>query len=163
MEAILQRNDGQITSMELHSVKPVNVNSTTLNRKATMEELERDKWLIQHDDCSVTLGERAFVEFRALFKHLGVPVCHVCNEAGVKVRFDLTTFCSLCFYCTFCLTIEQLAQAQLCRNEECQVRLHDYCVPRLFTGRKVCLFICVCYVSNVRGTWPDLWCGSWSG
>lgn len=77
----------------------------------TLEDLVKNRWLCATEEGKIGLGIRSFLELRSLFKNLDVPFCDVCNEAGIK--------------------------AELCQNEECSVRMHDYCLKRRFQHPQV--------------------------
>eukprot|EP00249_Psilotum_nudum_P005904 c19312_g1_i1 orf=390-1241(-) len=130
LEAIVSdpTGKGQISSMhalnlrldsqnEQHlSAAPSQTLSNTLHltiaqKEKTLSELVNDKWMSRTEDGMVALGVRAFLELWSIFKNFDVPFCDVCNEAGIK--------------------------AQPCRNEECTVRIHDYCLQRRFHRRQV--------------------------
>ncbi|KAG6557474.1 hypothetical protein Mapa_000747 [Marchantia paleacea] len=79
-------------------------------KEEALELLVRDQWLSRTREGGVSLGTRAFLELRGLFRNLEVPFCEVCNEAAIK--------------------------AELCQNHECPVRMHSYCVGKKFRGRQ---------------------------
>lgn len=80
-------------------------------KEKTLEDLLKNRWLCTTEEGKIGLGIRAFLELRSLFKNLDVPFCDICNEAGIK--------------------------AELCQNEECSVRMHDYCLKRKFQHPQV--------------------------
>lgn len=82
------------------------VNLSLAQKEKTLEELAHDHWLSLTPDGMVTLGVRSFLELWNVFKNYDVPICDVCNEAGIK--------------------------AQACPNEDCSVRMHDYCLKNRF-------------------------------
>lgn len=75
-------------------------------KEKTLEELAHDRWLSHTTDGMVVLGVRSFLELWNIFKNYDVPMCDVCNEAGIK--------------------------AQACQNGDCSVRMHDYCIKNRF-------------------------------
>eukprot|EP00250_Pteridium_aquilinum_P006747 c16599_g1_i1 orf=149-1057(+) len=82
------------------------MNLTLAQKEKTLEELAHDHWLSHTPDGMVALGIRSFLELWNVFKNYDVPICDVCNEAGIK--------------------------AQACQNEDCSVRMHDYCLKNRF-------------------------------
>ncbi|KAJ7964867.1 Non-structural maintenance of chromosomes element 1-like [Quillaja saponaria] len=99
----------------LHHVPPTMKNFSISQKEKTLHELVRDQWLIFTADGNVALGVRSFLDLRSWFRSNDVPSCHVCNEAGVK--------------------------AELCQNEACTARIHQYCLKQLFSqkkGERVC-------------------------
>ncbi|KAL7202983.1 hypothetical protein ACSBR1_034435 [Camellia fascicularis] len=90
-------------------------NFSMSQKENTLEELVRDQWLCSITDGNIGLGLRSFLDLRSWFRNNDIPACEVCNEAGIK--------------------------AELCENEGCTVRLHQYCLKRKFSqkrGEKVC-------------------------
>uniref|UniRef100_A0A0C9RS92 Non-structural maintenance of chromosomes element 1 homolog n=1 Tax=Wollemia nobilis TaxID=56998 RepID=A0A0C9RS92_9CONI len=134
MEAILQDQSGkgQILNIEALNIRleaqarqesQIDLNQKPLafkqfsmaQKEKTLEDLLKNRWLCTTEDGKIGLGIRAFLELRSLFKNFEVPFCDVCNEAGIK--------------------------AKLCQNEECSVRMHNYCLKRKFQhqqGSRVC-------------------------
>ncbi|KAL5714592.1 hypothetical protein ACHQM5_016530 [Ranunculus cassubicifolius] len=90
---------------------PAFKNFSISQKEKTLNELVRDRWLCSTPDGNIGLGVRSFLDLRSWFRNNEVPPCHVCNEAGVK--------------------------ADLCRNENCTVRVHKYCLIKKFSQRKV--------------------------
>ncbi|KAL2322266.1 hypothetical protein Fmac_026645 [Flemingia macrophylla] len=86
-------------------------NFSLTQKEKTLQELVRDQWLNLTTDGIIKLGLKSFLDLRSWFRNNDVPSCHVCNEAGIK--------------------------AQLCKNENCSVRIHQYCLKQLFLQRKV--------------------------
>ncbi|KAF5201644.1 Non-structural maintenance of chromosomes element 1-like protein [Thalictrum thalictroides] len=86
-------------------------NFSKTQKEKTLNELVRDRWLCSTSDGNVGLGVRSFLDLRSWFHNNDVPPCHVCNEAGVK--------------------------ADLCQNEECIVRIHNYCLRKKFSQKRV--------------------------
>lgn len=82
------------------------MNLTLAQKEKTLEELAHDHWLSHTPDGMVVLGVRSFLELWNVFKNYDVPICDVCNEAGIK--------------------------AEACQNEDCSVRMHDYCLKNRF-------------------------------
>ncbi|KAL5580062.1 hypothetical protein UlMin_012504 [Ulmus minor] len=85
-------------------------NFTITQKEKTLEELVRDQWLSSTPGGIVGLGIRSFLDLRSWFRSNDVPPCEICNEAGVK--------------------------AELCKNESCTVRIHDYCLKKMFSQHK---------------------------
>ncbi|KAL5076307.1 hypothetical protein RYX36_015291 [Vicia faba] len=79
-------------------------------KEKTLHELVRDSWLSLTTDGDVRLGVKSFLDLRSWFRSNEVPSCQVCNEAGIK--------------------------AELCKNENCNVRIHHYCLKQLFSQIK---------------------------
>lgn len=77
----------------------------------SLEEFVQDQWLCLTSDGNIGLGVRSFLDLRSWFHNNEVPPCDVCNEAGVK--------------------------AELCPNESCSVRIHQYCLKTKFSNRRV--------------------------
>eukprot|EP01018_Ginkgo_biloba_P037938 Gb_24271 [translate_table: standard] len=130
MEAILQdqSGNGQISNFdalnirldyqakqesqgELSQVPSGFKQFSMVQKEKTLEDLVRNRWLCTTEEGKLGLGVRAFLELRSLFKNFDVPFCDVCNEAGIK--------------------------AELCQNEECSVRMHNYCLRRKFQHMQV--------------------------
>ncbi|KAL6987229.1 hypothetical protein U1Q18_012980 [Sarracenia purpurea var. burkii] len=86
-------------------------NFSMSQKEKTLEELVRDQWLCSTPDGNIGLGLRSFLDLRSWFHQNDIPVCEVCNEAGVK--------------------------AELCQNEGCKVRMHQYCLKRKFSLKKL--------------------------
>ncbi|KAI5063918.1 hypothetical protein GOP47_0020588 [Adiantum capillus-veneris] len=84
---------------------------TLAQKEKTLEELAHDHWLSLTTNGMVTLGIRSFLELWNIFKNYDVPLCDVCNEAGIK--------------------------AQACQNGDCSVRMHDYCLKNRFRGPQI--------------------------
>lgn len=91
---------------------PSSLKNFSLSQKEkTLQELVRDQWLNLTTDGIIKLGLKSFLDLRSWFRNNDVTSCHVCNEAGIK--------------------------AELCQNENCTVRIHQYCLKQLFLQRKV--------------------------
>ncbi|XP_058781767.1 uncharacterized protein LOC131655994 [Vicia villosa] len=107
---------GQQQSQGSQSQVPYAFKSFNLSQKEkTLHELVRDSWLYLTTDGDVRLGVKSFLDLRSWFRSNDVPSCQVCNEAGIK--------------------------AELCKNENCTVRIHHYCLKQLFSqikAAKVC-------------------------
>ncbi|XP_027913555.1 non-structural maintenance of chromosomes element 1 homolog isoform X1 [Vigna unguiculata] len=93
-----------------------NVPSTLKNfslsqKEKTLNELVQDQWLNLTTEGVIKLGLKSFLDLRSWFRNNDVPSCHVCNEAGIK--------------------------AEVCQNENCTVRIHQYCLKQLFLQGKV--------------------------
>lgn len=86
-------------------------NFSISQKEKTLHELIRDRWLCSTPDGNIGLGVRSFLDLRSWFRNNDVAPCHVCNEAGVK--------------------------ADLCRNETCTVRVHNYCLKKKFSQKRV--------------------------
>ncbi|XP_057953750.1 uncharacterized protein LOC131148023 isoform X2 [Malania oleifera] len=95
-------------------VPPALKNFSVSQKEKTLDELVRDCWLCSTPDGNIGLGVRSFLDLRSWFHNNDVPSCDVCNEAGVK--------------------------AELCQNEGCMVRIHQYCLKKKFSrrGDRVC-------------------------
>lgn len=144
IEAILQDQSGkgQISNIEVKQESqgdPGQVPSafkqfSMAQKDKTLEDLLKNRWLCATEEGKIGLGIRAFLELRSLFKNLDVPFCDVCNEAGIK--------------------------AELCQNEECSVRMHDYCLKRKFQRPQVARVCPSCGVnwdcSGLNTEVPDL-------
>lgn len=90
-------------------------NFTATQKEKTLHELRHDQWLKDTPDGNIGLGIRSFLDLRSWFRNNDVPSCEACNEAGVK--------------------------AQLCENEDCTARIHQYCLRNMFSqhkGGRVC-------------------------
>ncbi|KAL6195853.1 hypothetical protein ACLB2K_031470 [Fragaria x ananassa] len=85
-------------------------NFSMSQKEKTLDEFVRDKWLSFTAEGHVGLGVRSFLDLRSWFRNNDVPSCEVCNEAGVK--------------------------AVLCQKEDCKVRIHQYCLGKLFAKKK---------------------------
>ncbi|GAA0163318.1 hypothetical protein LIER_19214 [Lithospermum erythrorhizon] len=85
-------------------------NFTLSHKEKTLDQLIKDKWLSSIPDNQIGLGVRSFLDLRTWFRTNEVPACSVCNEAAVK--------------------------AECCQNEECNVRIHQYCLKQKFSQKK---------------------------
>ncbi|KAG2698590.1 hypothetical protein I3760_07G157900 [Carya illinoinensis] len=94
----------------LTQVPPALKNFSISQKQKALDELVRDQWLTRTPDGNIGLGVRSFLDLRSYFRNNDIPPCQVCNEAGVK--------------------------AELCQNESCTVRVHKYCLKKLFSQRK---------------------------
>ncbi|BAT89070.1 non-structural maintenance of chromosomes element 1 homolog [Vigna umbellata] len=110
--------DGQVTIMTdpqsqgSQSNVPSTLKNLSLSQKEkTLNELVEDQWLNLTTEGVIKLGLKSFLDLRSWFRNNDVPSCHVCNEAGIK--------------------------AELCQNENCTVRIHQYCLKQLFLQGKV--------------------------
>ncbi|KAI5426556.1 hypothetical protein KIW84_032117 [Lathyrus oleraceus] len=84
-------------------------------KEKTLNELVRDSWLNLTTNGDVRVDVKSFVDLRSWFRSNDVPSCQVCNEVGIK--------------------------AELCKNENCTVRIHQYCLKQPFSqikAAKVC-------------------------
>ncbi|KAK4788255.1 hypothetical protein SAY86_019574 [Trapa natans] len=86
-------------------------NFSMSQKERTLEELVRDRWLYLSADNNIGLGIRSFLDLRSWFCSNDIPSCEVCNEAAVK--------------------------AEPCPNENCTVRIHEYCLKQQFSQRQV--------------------------
>ncbi|KAI3984206.1 hypothetical protein MKX01_011160, partial [Papaver californicum] len=90
-------------------------NFTISQKDKTIDELVQDRWLCSIPDGKIGLGVRSFLDLRSWFRSNDVISCEICNEVGVK--------------------------AELCQKEDCNVRIHHYCLKKKFSQRmaeKVC-------------------------
>ncbi|KAI4340500.1 hypothetical protein MLD38_025329 [Melastoma candidum] len=86
-------------------------NFTLLQKDKTLEDLTRDRWLCLTPDGNIGLGVRSFLDLRTWFSNSGVPSCELCSEAAIK--------------------------AVLCPNENCSVRLHEYCLKKRSLQKRI--------------------------
>ncbi|XAR60434.1 hypothetical protein NMG60_11033807 [Bertholletia excelsa] len=86
-------------------------NFSMSQKEKTLEELVQDQWLCFTPDGNIGLGLRSFLDLRSWFHSNDIPACEVCNEAGIK--------------------------ADLCKNEDCTIRMHQYCAKKKFGQAKV--------------------------
>ncbi|KAG9458734.1 hypothetical protein H6P81_003242 [Aristolochia fimbriata] len=86
-------------------------NFTMSQKEKTLEDLIQDRWLCLTSNGNVGLGVRSFLDLRSWFRSNDVPLCDVCNEAGVKV--------------------------DICSNRDCAVRIHEYCLKKKFSQKRV--------------------------
>lgn len=87
-------------------------------KETTLNDLVRDRWLCSTSNGKIGLGVRSFLDLRSWFRVNEVPSCDICNEAGVK--------------------------ADLCPNEGCNVRIHDYCLKMKFSQKRAARVCPVC-------------------
>ncbi|KAL6502960.1 hypothetical protein OROHE_024128 [Orobanche hederae] len=92
-------------------IPPAFKNFSMSQKEKTLEKLQKDKWLSSTPDGKVGIGVRSFLDLRSWFRTNDVPTCEVCNEAAVK--------------------------AQLCQNDACNARLHQYCLEKKFSQQRV--------------------------
>ncbi|KAK1374652.1 hypothetical protein POM88_030845 [Heracleum sosnowskyi] len=105
-------NGGGTESQGVSSQVPAAFRNFSLSQKErTLDELVRDKWLCATSDGRLGLGVGSFLDLRSWFRNNDVHACDVCNEAGLKV--------------------------DACSNESCNVRIHNYCLTRKFSQRRV--------------------------
>ncbi|GMI97017.1 embryo defective 1379 [Hibiscus trionum] len=97
-----------------HGIPAAFRNFTMSQKEKTLDQLVKDKWLCYTEDDNIGVGVRSVLDLRGWFNNAGVPSCEVCNEAGLK--------------------------AKLCPNEGCTVRIHQYCLKKIFSqkGAIVC-------------------------
>lgn len=96
-------------------VPPALKNFSISQKQKALDELVLDQWLTHTPDGNIGLGVRSFLDLRSYFRNNDIPSCQVCNEAGVK--------------------------ADLCQNDSCTVRIHKYCLKKLFSqkrGGRIC-------------------------
>ncbi|KAL8154087.1 hypothetical protein V2J09_011847 [Rumex salicifolius] len=94
----------------VYSVPTAFKNFTISQKEKALHELVVDRWLCCTPTGDIGLGVRSFLDLRSWFRGNDVPVCEFCNEAGIKVEF--------------------------CPNEECSVRIHEYCLIQKFSQTK---------------------------
>ncbi|CDP16766.1 unnamed protein product [Coffea canephora] len=82
-------------------------NFSMSQKDKTLEEFVHDQWLCSISDGRIGLGVRSFLDLRSWFHDNEVPTCQVCNEAAVKAEF--------------------------CQNENCNTRVHQSCLKKLFS------------------------------
>ncbi|MFS7907508.1 putative transcription factor C2H2 family [Helianthus anomalus] len=112
IEALNIRLENQVGSSE---IPPALKNFTMSQKEKAIHEFIQDQWLCATSDGNIGLGVRSFLDLRSWFHNNEVPKCDVCNEAGIK--------------------------ADLCPNENCTVRIHEYCLKAKFSltrNEKVC-------------------------
>ena len=110
---------------------------TLAQKEKTLQDLTHDRWLKISADGMVALGVRSFLELWNVFRNYDVPICDVCNEAGIKVCFSSKPLLCRGFLFPLFEQIWSTLQAQACQNEECSVRMHDYCVKKKFHRPRV--------------------------
>ncbi|KAJ0793148.1 putative transcription factor C2H2 family [Helianthus annuus] len=96
-------------------IPPALKNFSMSHKEKAIHEFIQDQWLCATSDGNIGLGVRSFLDLRSWFHNNEVPKCDVCNEAGIK--------------------------ADLCPNENCTVRIHEYCLKAKFSltrNEKVC-------------------------
>ncbi|XP_077241502.1 uncharacterized protein LOC143882011 isoform X2 [Tasmannia lanceolata] len=103
-----QTGDGSQESQS--HVPPAFKNFSISQKEKTLHDLINDHWLCSTSNGNIGLGIRSFFDLRSWFRNNDVPSCDICNEAGVK--------------------------ADLCHNEACTVRIHDYCLKKKFSQRR---------------------------
>ncbi|KAE8733785.1 Non-structural maintenance of chromosomes element 1 [Hibiscus syriacus] len=124
VEAIAQdvTHDGCICNIDVLNIKLENQdgslgipaafrNFTMSQKEKTLDQLVKDKWLCYTEDDNIGVGVRSILDLRGWFNNNGVPSCEVCNEAGLK--------------------------AKLCPKEGCTVRIHEYCLKKIFSQKGV--------------------------
>lgn len=111
LENQVQTGVGSQSQVGSPTIPPAFRNFSLSQKEKTLDELVRDSWLCLTPDGKIGLGVRSFLDLRSWFRNNEVPPCHVCNEAGVK--------------------------ADLCRNENCTVRIHNYCLKKKFSQKRV--------------------------
>lgn len=80
-------------------------------KEKTLNDLIQDQWLCSTSDGKIGLGIRSFLDLRSWFCNNEIPSCDVCNEAAVK--------------------------AVTCPSVSCSIRIHEYCLKKKFSQRKV--------------------------
>lgn len=86
-------------------------NFSMSQKEKSLQEFVQDQWLCATSDGKIGLGVRSFLDLRSWFHNNEVPTCDVCNEAGIK--------------------------ADLCPNESCTVRIHEYCLKAKFSQSRI--------------------------
>ncbi|KAJ6842000.1 uncharacterized protein M6B38_304055 [Iris pallida] len=100
------------SSQDSQSHVPAAFKSFSIAQKEkTLRDLIQDRWLSSTSDGKIGLGVRSFLDLRGWFRSNDIPSCDVCNEAGVK--------------------------AVTCPKEDCPIRIHDYCLKKKYSIRKV--------------------------
>ncbi|PWA35500.1 Non-structural maintenance of chromosomes element 1 [Artemisia annua] len=113
IEALNLRLENQALSSQ--APVPTALKNFSMSQKdKALQEFVQDQWLCDTTDGKIGLGVRSFLDLRSWFHNNEVPPCDVCNEAGIK--------------------------ADLCPNDSCNVRIHQYCLKAKFSSRneKVC-------------------------
>lgn len=113
IEALNLRLENQASSSQ--APVPTALKNFSMSQKdKALQEFVQDQWLCDTADGKIGLGVRSFLDLRSWFHNNEVPPCDVCNEAGIK--------------------------ADLCPNDSCNVRIHQYCLKAKFSSRneKVC-------------------------
>jgi hypothetical protein len=93
------------------------VNNITLAKaETTIHTLVKDHWLAstKHNDdsISISLGVRAMLELKGWLEDVyNLTECVMCSEPVVK--------------------------GQSCRNDKCEVRMHNHCAQRWFQGKNI--------------------------
>lgn len=99
-------------SQESQSRVPAAFKSFSYSQKEkTLNDLIQDQWLCSTSESKIGLGVRSFLDLRSWFRINEIPSCDVCNETSVK--------------------------AMTCPNVGCSVRIHEYCLKKKFSQRKV--------------------------
>ncbi|XP_077247637.1 uncharacterized protein LOC143887438 [Tasmannia lanceolata] len=116
IEALNIRLESQVQTWERSQgsqshVPPSFKNFSISQKEKTLHDLVRDRWLCSMSNGNIGLGVRSFFDLRSWFRNNDIPSCNICNEAGVK--------------------------ADLCHNEGCSVRIHDYCLKKKFSQKRV--------------------------
>ncbi|CAJ1965292.1 unnamed protein product [Sphenostylis stenocarpa] len=122
-------------------------NFSLSQKEKTLHELVRDQWLNLTTDGVIKLGLKSFLDLRSWFRNNEVPSCHVCNEAGIKIVLVILTTIAALFESDN--SFANVWQAEVCQNENCTVRIHQYCLKQLFLQRKAAK---VC--PNCGTSWP---------
>lgn len=146
------------SSQDSQSRLPYSITNFLFSQKEkTLNDLIEDRWLAYTPSGKIGLGIRSFLDLRSWFRGNDIPCCVVCNEAGIKVLMWLPCDCAclrLSSYSTpytlqtffrfstivavlwhlYCL---HLQQASTCPGEGCNVRIHNYCLKKKFSQRKV--------------------------
>ncbi|XP_065867575.1 uncharacterized protein [Euphorbia lathyris] len=106
----IQVDSGTESQLGSSQVHPALRNFSLSQKEKTLDELVHDKWLCRTPDGEIRLGERSYLELRSLFHNYGIPSCDVCNEAAIK--------------------------AKVCKNEDCILRIHHYCLTKKISRSK---------------------------
>nr|GEV89760.1 non-structural maintenance of chromosomes element 1 homolog [Tanacetum cinerariifolium] len=115
IEALNLRLENQLQASTSQAPVPAALKNFSMSQKdKALQEFVQDQWLCDTADGKIGLGVRSFLDLRSWFHNNEVPPCDVCNEAGIK--------------------------ADLCPNDNCNVRIHKYCLKAKFSSRneKVC-------------------------
>ncbi|GKE48672.1 non-structural maintenance of chromosomes element 1, partial [Tanacetum coccineum] len=64
-------------------------NFSMSQRDKALQEFVQDQWLCDTANGKFGLGVRSFLDLWSWFHNNEVPLCYVCNEAGIKVLCEL--------------------------------------------------------------------------
>ncbi|XXG52650.1 hypothetical protein AAC387_Pa03g0919 [Persea americana] len=116
LESQIQTEQGSQGSQS--QIPPAFKSFSLSQKETTLNDLVRDRWLCSTSNGKIGLGVRSFLDLRSWFRINEVPSCDICNEAGVK--------------------------ADLCPNEGCNVRIHNYCLKMKFSQKRAARVCPVC-------------------